>query len=163
MRIFLGADHAGFELKEKIKVFLRELGHEVADEGAFKFDPADDYPDFMEVVAKQVAADPDSRGIIFGGTGQGEAMCANRFKRVRAAVYYGSPRAESRGDESLDIIKLSREHNNANILSLGARFVGEAAAKQTIKLWLETSFSGEDRHIRRIAKLDYKLKSETRF
>lgn len=154
MKIFLGADHAGFELKEKVKVFLRGLGHEVADEGAFKFDPADDYPDFVEIVAKMVASDPESRGIVFGGSGQGEAMCANRFKRVRAAVYYGGR------DE---VIKLSREHNNANILSIGARFVEEERAKEMIKLWLETSFSGDDRHIRRITKLDYKLKSETRF
>lgn len=154
MKIFLGSDHAGFELKEKVKMYLRGLGHEVADEGAFKLDSADDYPDFIEIVAKQVAADPESRGIIFGGSGQGEAMCANRIKHVRSAVFYGG---------SDEILKLSREHNNANILSLGARFVDEDVAKRAVKLWLETPFSGEDRHIRRIAKLDYKLKSETRF
>ncbi len=158
MKIFLGADHAGFELKGKIKVFLRELGHEVADQGAFQFDSADDYPDFVELVAKQAAADPESRGIIFGGTGQGEAMSANRFKRVRAAVFYGPP-----GAAEPNIIKLSREHHNANILSLGARFVDEAAAKRAIQLWPETPSSGEERHIRRIAKLDYKLKSEPQF
>lgn len=160
MKIFLGADHAGWELKEKIKVYLRSLGHEVADEGAFKFDPADDYPDFIEIVAKQVAADPGSRGIIFGASGQGEAMCANRFKHARAAVYYGPSGRTGGADE---ILNLSRQHNNANILSLGARFVDEEAAKAAIKLWLETPFSGADRHIRRIAKLDYKLKSETQF
>ncbi|HEY4524552.1 MAG TPA: RpiB/LacA/LacB family sugar-phosphate isomerase [Candidatus Paceibacterota bacterium] len=158
MKIFLAADHAGFELKEKIKVFLRGLGHEVADEGAFEFNPADDYPDFIEIVAKMVASDPDSRGIIFGGSGQGEAACANRFKHVRAAVYYGQPQAGE-----LNIIKLSREHNNANVLSVAARFVGEAAAKEAIKLWLDTPFSGEDRHIRRIAKLDYNLKTDPEF
>ncbi len=154
MKIFLGADHAGYELKEKIKSFLRGLGYEVADEGAFKLDPDDDYPDFIEIVAKQVASDPESRGIIFGGSGQGEAMCANRFKRVRAAVWYGG---------SDEILKLSREHNNANVLSLGARLVDETTAKRAIKLWLEMPFSGDDRHIRRIAKLDYKLRSETQF
>ena len=149
MEIFLGADHAGFKLKEKVKRWLKEDGYEVADEGAFKLDPNDDYPDFIEIVAKQVAADPENhRGIIFGGSGQGEAMCANRFKRVRAVVYYGGPE---------EILKLSRAHNNANILSIGARLVDEDTAKSAIKLWLETSFSGDDRHIRRIAKLDYKL------
>ncbi|MEK7209153.1 MAG: RpiB/LacA/LacB family sugar-phosphate isomerase [Patescibacteria group bacterium] len=154
MKIFLGADHAGFELKEKIKVFLRESGYQVADEGAFELNPNDDYPDFIEIVAKMVASDPDSRGIIFGGSGQGEAACANRFKHVRATVWYG-------GTE--EILKLSRAHNNANILSMAARLVDEAAAKRAIKLWLETPFSGEDRHIRRIAKLDYNLKADPEF
>jgi len=155
MKIYLGTDHAGFELKEKIKVFLRELGYEVADQGAFKLDPADDYPDFIEIVAKMVASDPESRGIIFGGSGQGEAACANRFKHVRATVFYGG--------NNLDIIKLSREHNNANVLSIGARFVDEAEARSVIKLWLETAFSGADRHIRRIAKLDYNLRGDFEF
>ncbi len=154
MKIFLGTDHAGFELKEKVKKYLRELGHEVADEGAFALDPEDDYPDFIDIVAKQVAADPDNRGIIFGGSGQGEAICANRYKKVRAAVYYGGP------DE---ILKLSRAHNNANVLSLGARFLDEDQAKRAVKLWLDTPFSGDDRHIRRIAKLDYKLPTEQEF
>lgn len=155
MKIFLGSDHAGFELKEKIKAWLKMAGYAVADEGAFKFDPTDDYPDFIEIVAKMVASDPENhRGLIFGGSGQGEAMCANRLKHVRAAVFYG-------GNE--EILKLSRQHNNANILSLGTRFVDDEQARQAIKLWLETPFSGDDRHIRRIAKLDYKLKFETRF
>jgi|SRR3989344_459959 len=155
MKIFLGADHAGFGLKEKVKVHLRGLGYEVADEGAFKLDSADDYPDFVEIVSKQVASDPENhRGIIFGGSGQGEAMCANRFKHVRAAVWYGG---------SDEILKLSRGHNNANILSIGARFVDEIVAKRVIKLWLDTAFSGEDRHIRRIAKLDYHLRPDLEF
>ncbi|MBI4136055.1 MAG: RpiB/LacA/LacB family sugar-phosphate isomerase [Candidatus Vogelbacteria bacterium] len=155
MKIFLGADHAGFELKETIKIWLKSEGHEVADEGAFKLNPDDDYPDFIEIVAKQVASDPENhRGLIFGGSGQGEAMCANRFKHVRAAVWYGG---------SDEILKLSRGHNNANILSIGARFVDEIAAKRAIKLWLDTTFSGEDRHIRRIAKLDYHLRPELEF
>ncbi len=154
MKIFLGADHAGFQLKEKIKVSLRALGHEVADQGAFELNLADDYPDFIEIVAKQVASDPESRGIIFGGSGQGEAMCANRFKHVRATVYYGGLN---------EIVKLSRAHNNANILSIGARFVSEEEAERAIKIWLETSFSGDDRHIRRNTKLDYKLPTENEF
>ena len=155
MKIFLGADHAGWEMKEKIKVYLRSLGHEPADEGAFNLEPTDDYPDFIDIVAKMVASDPENhRGIIFGGSGQGEAMCANRFKHVRAAVFYGGPS---------EVVKLSREHNNANILSLGARLVDLDRAKEIIKLWLDTPFSGDDRHIRRIAKLDYKLKSNPEF
>ena len=155
MKIFLGSDHAGWEMKEKIKVYLRSLGHEPADEGAFNLEPTDDYPDFIDIVAKMVASDPENhRGIIFGGSGQGEAMCANRFKHVRAAVFYGGPS---------EVVKLSREHNNANILSLGARLVDLDRAKEIIKLWLDTPFSGDDRHIRRIAKLDYKLKSNPEF
>ena len=142
-------------MKEKIKVYLRSLGHEPADEGAFNLEPTDDYPDFIDIVAKMVASDPENhRGIIFGGSGQGEAMCANRFKHVRAAVFYGGPS---------EVVKLSREHNNANILSLGARLVDLDRAKEIIKLWLDTPFSGDDRHIRRIAKLDYKLKSNPEF
>ncbi len=155
MKIFLGTDHAGFELKEVLKKYLRELGYEVADEGAFAYDAADDYPDFIEIVAKQVASDPENnRGIVLGGSGQGEAVCANRFKHVRAAVYYGG---------NGEVLKLSREHNNANVLSLAARFLDADQAKLAAKLWLETPFSGDDRHIRRIAKLDYKLPAENEF
>ena len=153
MKIYLGADHAGFELKEKLKVWLKNEGHQVFDEGAFELDPNDDYPDFIKIVAKLVAADPENhRGIILGGSGQGEAICANRFAGVRAAVYYGLPRAELGNGQ--DIITLSREHNNANVLSLGARFMDEEEAKRVVKLWLKTKFSGEERHERRIKKID---------
>lgn len=150
MRIYLGSDHAGFELKEKIKKYLQELGHKVEDKGAFKFDPEDDYPDFIRPVAEAVAQDSESRGIILGGSGQGEAMVANRVKGIRAAVFYGG-RWVGFGDK---IIRLSRDHNNANILSLGARFLDELTAKNAVKLWLETPFSGEPRHQRRINKID---------
>src|SRR3989338_1199345 len=90
MLIYLGADHAGFTLKEEIKSFLADLGYQIHDEGAYRLDSDDDYPDYINLVAVQVGSDPDSRGIIFGGSGQGEAMAANRFKGVRAMVYYGS-------------------------------------------------------------------------
>ena len=144
MVIYLASDHAGFPLKEKIKKFLADFGYEVKDFGAFKMDPEDDYPDFIKLAAEAVAKDPDaSRGIVLGGSGQGEAMVANRYKGVRAAVDYGG---------SLDIVNLSREHNNANILSLGARFVTEQEALAAVKLWLETPFSSEPRHARRLAK-----------
>lgn len=145
MKIYIGTDHAGFELKEHLVSFLRGLGHDVEDLGAHSLEPLDDYPDFIFPVAEAVAGDSESRGIILGGSGQGEAMCANRVKGVRAAVYYGG---------ALDIAVLSREHNNANILSLGARFVDNDEAEEAVRLWLDTQFSGEEKHARRIAKLD---------
>lgn len=143
MKIYLASDHAGFELKEKVKEFLIEKGYEVEDCGAHEFNQDDDYPDFVKVAAEAVSKDLGSRGIVFGGSGQGEAMAANRVRGVRAAVWYGG---------SLDIIKLSREHNDANILSIGARFMKEQEAIEAIKLWLETPFSEEERHWRRVKK-----------
>ena len=147
MKIFIGTDHAGFELKETLVSFLRELGHDVEDLGAHTFEALDDYPDFIRPVAEAVARDTEARGIILGGSGQGEAMCANRVKGVRAAVYYGG---------AVDIVVLSREHNNANILSLGARFIEEDEAKEVVRVWLDTPFGGEEKHARRIAKLDFR-------
>ncbi|OHA13640.1 MAG: ribose-5-phosphate isomerase [Candidatus Tagabacteria bacterium RIFCSPLOWO2_01_FULL_39_11] len=154
MKIYLASDHAGFELKEKLKTFLAGLGYEIKDFGAFQYDAEDDYPDFIIPAAKALSEDVkngiESRAIILGGSGQGEAVVANRFKGVRATVYYG-------GAE--EMIKLSREHNNANCLSLGARFLSEDEAKKAVKLWLETSFPNHDyknwqRHQRRIDKID---------
>jgi ribose 5-phosphate isomerase B len=147
MKIYLGADHAGFELKEKIIPFLKELGYEIEDMGAHSPEALDDYPDFILPTAEAVAGDKSSRGIILGGSGQGEAMCANRVPGVRAAVYYGG---------AVDIVVLSREHNDANILSLGARFIEVEEAKEVTRLWLETPFSGDERHTRRIQKIDAK-------
>lgn len=130
--------------------------------GAFAYNENDDYPDFIRKAAEAVANDPErSRGIILGGSGQGEAMVANRYKGVRAAVFYGPPFDLSRigflGSLNWEkvyekIIKLSREHNNANILSLGASFLKESTVKKVIKLWLDTPFSGDERHVRRLAK-----------
>lgn len=145
MIIHLGTDHAGFELKEAVKLFLAEKGYEkVVDHGTFSVDPDDDYPDFIKPAAEAVARDSESRGIIFGGSGQGEAMCANRIKGVRAAVWYGGSR---------DIVKLSREHNDANILSLGARFISKDEACEAIDMWLAHPFLG-GKHERRTKKLD---------
>ena len=144
-KIYLGTDHAGFELKEQIKTYLKEKGFAVQDQGAFTLDPEDDYTDYVKIVAKMVQGDSESRGIILGGSGQGEAICANRFKGVRAALYYGG---------SLDIIKLSREHNDTNVLSLGARFIKFNEAKLAIDLWLSTPFSEDPRHTRRIKEID---------
>lgn len=141
--VYLGSDHAGFELKNKIKKLLDELGLKYEDLGPNKYDTDDDYPDFIIPVAQKVAENSGSRGIVFGGSGQGEAIAANKIKGIRAALYYGGP---------LDIVKLSRTHNDSNILSLGARFVNENEAIQAVKLWLETEFEG-GRHQRRIEKI----------
>ncbi|OGD68485.1 ribose-5-phosphate isomerase [Candidatus Campbellbacteria bacterium RIFCSPLOWO2_01_FULL_34_15] len=146
MKIYIASDHAGYELKQKLIEYLLDEDFDVSDEGTFEFDVQDDYPDFISKVAEKVSKDSkNSKGIILGGSGQGEAIVANRFKNVRAAVYYG-------GD--LDIIKLSREHNDANILSLGARFISFDTAKNTVNLWLNTAFSEDERHLRRIKKID---------
>jgi len=144
MKIHLATDHAGLELKNIIKEHLKENGHDVTDHGAHEYDALDDYPDFIFPCAKSVAADPESRGIILGGSGQGEAMTANRVKGVRAAVFYNGPE---------EIVKLSREHNNANILSLGARFMNQSEIYDVIEMWLAEPFEG-GRHQRRIEKLD---------
>jgi ribose 5-phosphate isomerase B len=145
-KIYIGTDHAGFELKEELKRYLIGLGYGVQDLGAHSLDKTDDYPDFILPVARKVAEDPDnSKGVVLGSSGQGEALAANRIKGVRAAVYYGN---------NLDIVSLSRKHNNSNILSLSAKFLSKDHAKEALKLWLETEFSNEERHIRRIKKLD---------
>ena len=144
MIIHIATDHAGLELKEKVKSYLSKLDYEVIDHGAYEYDALDDYPDFIFPCAEAVSNDPNSKGIILGGSGQGEAMAANRVKGVRAAVFYNGP------DE---IIKLSRQHNDANILSLGARFMSEQEMYKIIELWLSTDFES-GRHKRRIEKLD---------
>jgi len=161
MKIYIATDHAGFELKEKLKVYLGDLGHEVIDKGAFSFDAQDDYPDFIRPCAEAVAADTGSFGVILGGSGQGEAICANRVRGIRAAVFYGPMLPVGAADVSgreytdpFELITLAREHNNANILSLGARFVTEDVAKKAVKLFVEGSFPGAERNTRRINKLD---------
>ena len=147
MNIHLATDHAGLELKNNIKEYLIGKGYSITDHGAHEYDADDDYPDFVFPCAIAVAADPNSsRGIILGGSGQGEAMAANRIKGVRAAVFYGS---------EPEIVRLSREHNNANILSLGARFISKEEIYKVIKNWLAEPFEG-GRHQRRIDKLDGK-------
>ena len=146
MKIYLGADHAGFDLKEKVQEHLEAAGHEVLDLGDTVYEKSDDYPDYVGLVAEAVVKAPEeSRGIIFGWSGQGEAIVANRYKGVRAALYTGG------GDE---VITLSREHNNSNVLSLGAHFVSPEDAFRLIKLWLDTPFSGDPRHENRIEKID---------
>ena len=141
--IVLATDHAGFELKEHVKKFLLEKGFEIKDFGALEYDSQDDYPDFI-IPASKFISENKLIGIIFGGSGQGEAIAANRIKGTRAVVFYNGPD---------DIIKLSRLHNNANILSIGARFVDNQRAEEIINLWLSTTFE-EGRHQKRINKLD---------
>lgn len=146
MKIYVASDHAGFEMKKVLVSHLELMRHEVIDKGPDHLDPTDDYPDFVALVAEGVAeTDSNAMGIVIGGSGTGEAIEANRLFGVRAAVYYGGPE---------EIIKLAREHNGANILSLGARFISEEEAKRAVDLFLETKFSGDERHKRRILKLD---------
>jgi len=141
--IVLATDHAGFELKEHVKRFLIKKGYDIKDFGALEYDGLDDYPDFILPAAKYIS-EHKLIGIIFGGSGQGEAMAANRINGIRAAVFYNGP------DE---IVELSRLHNNANILSIGARFVSNQEVEKVIELWLSTDFE-EGRHKKRINKLD---------
>jgi len=159
MKIFLGTDHAGFEYKEELKVYLSGLGHEVEDMGALHYVETDDYPDYIKKVAEAVAGDEHSFGIIFGGSGQGEAMCANRTIGIRAAVFYGpiTPLGAvdvsgKTSEDTFEIVKLARMHNNANVLSLGIRFLSIDEAKFATELFLATKFDDGERHIRRINK-----------
>lgn len=158
-KIYLASDHAGFELKQALVEAVRELGYETEDLGAHTLDAEDDYPDFILPCAKRVAEEPGSLGIVLGGSGNGEAMAANRVPGVRAAVFYGERGAtgalEAEGTDAhdgFDIVRLARAHNDANMLSIGARFVSLAEALGAVRAFLETSFSNEGRHVRRIGK-----------
>jgi ribose 5-phosphate isomerase B len=152
--VHIGADHAGYELKEVLVNYLTKLNYEVVDHGAQVYDKFDDYPDFTGPVGKAVSEQPNTvKGIVIGGSGQGEAMVANQFPNVRAVVFYGN-----KIFQGADIIQLSRKHNDANVLSLGARFLSNAEAKSAVKEWLTTPFSGEYKHIRRIKKIEKVLR-----
>lgn len=157
MKIVFAADHGGFALKEELKPFVTSLGFEVEDVGAHSLDMNDDYPVFVQAAAKKVSADPhEVRAIVIGGSGQGEAFAANRFKGVRAVVYYGEP-AQDQIDadgRKLDMITSTREHNDSNVLSLAGRFLTSAEAKDAVKRWLETPFGGNLRHQRRHKIID---------
>jgi len=148
MKIHLASDHAGFETKNKIKEELIKEGYEVFDHGANTLDNNDDYPDFIfacaEALMKDLNDNEKSFGIILGGSGQGEAICANKVNGIRAIEYYGY---------DIDIITMSREHNDANVLSIGERFVNYTEIIYAIKKFLEVPFSDEERHNRRINKI----------
>src|SRR3989338_3350481 len=145
MKIYIGSDHAEFEMKKNLIDFLSEKKIPVYDCGPLEYVHDDDYPDYVSKVAEDVSKDSAGRGIVIGFSGQGEAVVANRFPGVRCAVFYGG---------SKHILTLSREHNDANVLSLGAHFITPQEARQAVELWLHTKFSGDERHIRRIKKIE---------
>jgi len=155
-KIYIASDHAGYALKEELKVFLSEQSYTVEDIGAPVFDPADDYPDFVIPCAQKVASDTTSFGIVIGASGQGEAMAAGKVAGARVAVYYGdtsSQQVDIKGN-TLSMISSARTHNDANILSLGARFITFEQAKKAVMEFLTTAFSEEERHKRRISKIE---------
>ncbi|GAA3746844.1 ribose 5-phosphate isomerase B [Spinactinospora alkalitolerans] len=142
MRVYLGSDHAGFELKEHLVSWLKEQGHEVVDAGPAGYDAADDYPPFVLRAAEGVAGDEGALGVVIGGSGNGEQMAANKVKGVRAALVWSTETAE-----------LAREHNNANVVSIGARMHSAQEATRFTEAFLATAYSGEERHTRRIDML----------
>jgi ribose 5-phosphate isomerase B len=142
MRVHLGSDHAGFDLKARLVERLTELGHEPVDHGPAEYDAVDDYPPFVLRAAEGVAGDPGSLGVVLGGSGNGEAIAANKVKGIRCALAH-----------SEDTARLAREHNDANVVSIGARMHDEATAVRLMELFLETPYSDEERHTRRIAML----------
>ena len=145
MTIYFASDHAGFELKNGLVEFVTKLGFEVFDLGPEMYDENDDYPDFVSKVAEMISKNPEDRGIVIGGSGQGEAIVCNRYPNVRAVVYYGGPE---------EIITLSRAHNDANILSIGARLVDQKEIGEVVRTWLLAQFSNGENHVRRIKKIE---------
>ncbi|MFC3999233.1 ribose-5-phosphate isomerase [Nocardiopsis sediminis] len=150
MRVYIGSDHAGFELKEHLVSWLKENGHEVVDSGPAVYDGADDYPPFVLRAAEGVAADPGALGVVIGGSGNGEQIAANKVAGVRAALAW-----------SEDTARLAREHNDANVISVGGRMHPLDEATRFVEVFLETPYSGEPRHTRRIDMLsDYERTRE---
>ena len=139
MRIHIGSDHAGLEFKAILIEHLTSKGHQVIDHGPHEFDALDDYPVFCIPTAQAVATDPDSLGIVLGGSGNGEQIAANKVKGVRAALVW-----------SVEIAKLAREHNNANVISVGGRMHTPEFCKELIDTFIATPFSYDERHMRRI-------------
>jgi ribose 5-phosphate isomerase B len=142
MRVQIGSDHAGFELKAALAAHLTAVGHEVIDHGAAEYDPADDYPPFCIAAAQAVVDDPGSLGIVIGGSGNGEQIAANKVTGVRAALGW-----------SVETATLARQHNDANVMGIGARMHDEATATAIVDAFLATPFSQDPRHVRRIALL----------
>ncbi len=141
MKIALGSDHAGYQLKEKVKTLVESLGHEVHDFGTFNEEPVD-YPLFIRPAAEAVARGECERAIVFGGSGNGEAMAANKVRGVRCALCWNE-----------EVARLSRQHNDANVLSLGQRVIPEETALALVRIWLTTDFEG-GRHLRRVEMLN---------
>lgn len=142
--IYLGADHRGFELKEGIKKYLENLGYSYQDLGNTILDPDDDYPDFAEKVAEKISQNPKYRGILSCGSGVGVNIVANKFKNVRATLGFNE-----------EVAQVTRQHSDTNVLCLPADFLSQEKAEKIVKIWLETEFSGEERHKRRIKKIHY--------
>jgi ribose 5-phosphate isomerase B len=142
MKIHLGCDHAGFELKEKVAQYLKSKGHEVIDHGAKTYDALDDYPVFCFLAAKGAAQDPSSLAIVMGGSGNGEQIAANKIKGVRAALAW-----------SVETAKLAREHNNANVMGIGGRMHSESESLAIVDAFISTNFSNDERHMRRINQI----------
>ena len=142
VRVYLGSDHAGFELKAAIVAWLGEAGHEAVDCGPAAYDPEDDYPVYVRRAAEGVAEHPGSLGIVIGGSGNGEQIAANKVRGIRAALAWTTETAQ-----------LARQHNDANVLSLGARQYSLADAVSFAQTFIETPFSGEPRHARRLAQV----------
>jgi ribose 5-phosphate isomerase B len=142
MRVHLGSDHAGFELKQHLAGWLAERGYAVVDHGPAAYDPDDDYPPFCLRTGQGVASDPGSLGIVIGGSGNGEQIAANKVTGVRAALAWSEETA-----------RLARLHNDANVVSIGARMHGTDEATGFVEEFLTTEFSGEERHVRRLAML----------
>lgn len=142
MKLHVGTDHAGFEFKNELVKYLQDKGHDVTDHGAFEYDAEDDYPAFCIAAAEAVAKDPMSLGVVIGGSGNGEQIAANKVMGIRAALAW-----------SIETAKLAREHNNANVLGLGARMHDQATAFAIVDAFIETPFSNVERHIRRINQI----------
>lgn len=142
MRVYLATDHGGFAFKQAVAARVTQLGHEVVDCGAFVLDPLDDYPDFIIPMAERVAADGGALGIVFGRSGNGEQIAANKVPGIRAALCLNTAMARK-----------AREHNDANVLALGGDYIPEATALEIVEAFLATAFSGAETHARRIAKL----------
>ncbi|MEU9186081.1 ribose-5-phosphate isomerase [Streptomyces sp. NPDC048484] len=142
MRVYLGSDHAGFELKNHLVEWLKSSGHEPVDCGPLIYDALDDYPPFCLRAAERAAADPEALGVVIGGSGNGEQIAANKVEGVRAALAW-----------SAETAALGRQHNDANVVAVGARMHSEEEATKFVETFLNTPFSGDERHIRRIDML----------
>ncbi len=158
--IYIASDHTGFELKKALIEHLKSKGLEVEDCGAFELDPSDDYPDFIAKTARGVANDTGSLGIVIGGSGQGEAICANKVRGIRAVLFYAPATVVGAADitgrksnDPFEMLRLTREHNDANVLSLAARFLTIEQAKEAVDAWLSAKYNAEERHARRIEKI----------
>jgi ribose 5-phosphate isomerase B len=153
MTVYIASDHAGFEMKNKLVSFVKGLGYEVVDMGPAAYDETDDYPDMIAPLATKISHTASvgemNMGIILGGSGQGEAIVANRFARVRAGVI---------NSNNFELVTLLREHNDANVISLGARFLSQEEAETAVRMFLETKFSNDPRHERRIKEIDVECK-----